>query len=327
MCWKNLKRGKNMNELVSIYMLSYNHAKWIDRAIQGIVNQKTNFSYKLYIYDDASTDGSRDIIEKWKQHYPDIIIPILQERNIYSQFGFGKINSIISEYIKGKYVCLCEGDDYWIDENKIQKQVEYMEMNPKCSFCFTNAYMVNIDNKIMGGFFDRYFWKDKCIIKKLKRNSDFSLSEILKIGFTPTASGMINREAYKKFIQFPYQIDLAMRLIATKEGYAHYFNEKMTAYRIGNADSASGRASENFEKYKEEFCEYHKKIYKELNIVTNYKYKSIINQVIDREYVLAYVRFLGELNYKDFISLNRYKELRMYRKIKYFLKALIKRKR
>jgi len=313
-----------MEETVSIYMLCYNHSKWVEQAILGVLKQKTNFKFKLYIHDDASTDNTADIIKKYAEKYSEIIVATLQEKNIYSRYGGARISEIISAQMKGKFICCCEGDDYWIDEYKLQKQYDYMSTNTNCTYCFTNAIMVNTESKYQNDFFGHYYWKDKEIIKKLKNNSDFSTEEILKIGFTPTASVMIPRKVYLKTKTFPHQLDLEIRLIATEMGYAHYINEKMTAYRVGNPKSASGSASESFEKYKKEFCNLHKAIYDEFNEFTNYKYRNTVNLVIDRELVLAYVRFLNKNNYKEFIHLKAYADFRVYRKIRYLAKRIIK---
>lgn len=312
-----------MAEIVSVYMLAYNHSKWIGKAIESIVNQKTDFEYKLYIYDDASNDGTGDIVREYARKYSELIIPIIQSENIYSKYGFNGVNKIILPYIKGKYVCLCEGDDYWLTDNKLQLQYEYMEKNPKCSFCFSDAVMVDEESKYVSDFF-RYYWRDWQIIKKLKKESDFNTEEILRIGFTPTASGIMTHNAYYEWVNSPFQIDLLLRLMATELGYAHFIPKKMTAYRIGNNESASGRASKSFEKYWKEFCEYHASIYDYFDKKTNGKYLKTIRLVKNREKVLAYIRFLNKKNYSEFLKLECYKDLRLYRKIRYLLKVIIK---
>ena len=310
-------------EKVSVYMLAYNHSKWIARAIESIINQKTNFEYKLYIYDDASNDGTINIINEYSKKYPNLIVPILQKKNVYSKDGFIGVNKIILPYIKGKYVCLCEGDDYWISDNKLQIQYDYMEKNSECSFCFSNAFMVDTEDNYISDFFN-YYWKDCEIVRKLKKESDFNTEEILRIGFTPTASGMMTYNAYYDWVNSPFQIDLLLRLISTELGYAHFFPMKMTAYRTGNNESASGRASGNFEKYYNDFYKYHARIYDYFNEKTNGKYSKTISLVKKREIVLVYIRFLNKKNYSEFLKLECYKDLRIYRKIRYLFKILLK---
>ena len=120
---------------VSVVCITYNHAGFIRQALDGFVMQKTNFDFEVIVHDDASTDGTADIIREYADKYPNIIKPILQTENQWS-----RDISISHEYtwpqIHGKYVAYCEGDDYWTDENKLQKQVDFLDANPEYSICF-----------------------------------------------------------------------------------------------------------------------------------------------------------------------------------------------
>lgn len=120
---------------LSIYCLSYNFASFIRQALDGFVMQKTNFPFEVIIHDDASTDGTAEIIREYEAKYPDIIKPVYQAENQW-QKGVNISKEFIFPKIKGQYVALCEGDDYWTDENKLQKQVDYLDAHPDCSLCF-----------------------------------------------------------------------------------------------------------------------------------------------------------------------------------------------
>lgn len=100
--------------------------------------QKTDFPFEILIHDDASTDDSAQIIREYETAYPDLIFPIYQTQNQYSQ-GVPIEASFQYPRAKGKYIALCEGDDYWTDPLKLQKQVNYMEAHPECTMCFGNA--------------------------------------------------------------------------------------------------------------------------------------------------------------------------------------------
>ena len=113
------------NIMVSICCITYNQEKYIKDAIEGFLMQKTNFLFEIIIHDDASTDKTADIIREYQQKYPDKIRTILQKENQYKK-GVRNSYTVFKE-AKGKYIAFCEGDDYWIDENKLQKQVNYME--------------------------------------------------------------------------------------------------------------------------------------------------------------------------------------------------------
>ena len=115
-----------INEIkVSISYVTYNHSKYIRRAIDSFLSQKILFNYEILITDDASTDGSKKIIEEYQKIYPEIIKP---KFNIVNQFR-KESQSHQANFIraKGKYIALCDGDDFWIDINKLDKQIKAME--------------------------------------------------------------------------------------------------------------------------------------------------------------------------------------------------------
>lgn len=116
--------------LVSIRCLVYNHEPYLRQCLEGFVMQKTNFPFEAIVHDDASTDGSAAIIREYAEKYPDIIKPIYETENQYSKRD-GSLRRIMNEHTRGKYVAICEGDDYWIDPLKLQKQVDFLEANPE----------------------------------------------------------------------------------------------------------------------------------------------------------------------------------------------------
>lgn len=123
--------------LVSVLCITYNHARYIRETLDGIMVQKTNFPYEVLIHDDASTDGTADIIREYETKYPEIIKPIYQTRNLYSQ-GI-EVEKIEKEYqfsrVKGRYIAICEGDDYWTDPQKLQRQFDALEAHPELDMC------------------------------------------------------------------------------------------------------------------------------------------------------------------------------------------------
>ncbi len=124
-----------MSEIcVSIFMLTYNQEEYITQAIEGVLMQKTDFSIQLVIGEDCSTDNTRNIVLDYAKKYPDKIKPILYERNI------GLIANYVKTYAQctGKYVAICDGDDYWIDPFKLQKQVDFLEKHHGYSIVYTN---------------------------------------------------------------------------------------------------------------------------------------------------------------------------------------------
>lgn len=127
-----------MFPLVTIRCLVYNHEPYLRQCLEGFVMQKTNFPFEAIVHDDASTDGSAVIIREYAEKYPDIIKPIYETENQYSKHD-GSIQRIMNEHTRGKYVALCEGDDYWIDPLKLQKQVDFLECHPDYGLIYTQA--------------------------------------------------------------------------------------------------------------------------------------------------------------------------------------------
>lgn len=136
--------------LVSISCITYNHENYIRDAIEGFLMQKTTFPVEILIHDDASTDKTASIVREYEEKYPQLIKPIYQTENQYSKRD-GSIGRIQRGRARGKYYAICEGDDYWIDPLKLQKQVDFLEENPEYGFIHTNfstsdGKRVSIDN-------------------------------------------------------------------------------------------------------------------------------------------------------------------------------------
>lgn len=133
---KKLRQPANacMSErpMVSIVMVAYNSAKYIDMAIKGVVSQRTDFPIQLVISDDASTDDTEAIAEKWASEYPDIIDYHRNNKNL----GVQKNYLEAFKHCKGKYLAMCDADDYWTCHTKLARQVKYMESHPECAICY-----------------------------------------------------------------------------------------------------------------------------------------------------------------------------------------------
>lgn len=131
---------KHDKPLVVVRCITYNHESYIRECLDGFIMQQTNFKFIVIIHDDASTDGTPAIIKEYADKYPHIIKPIYQVQNQYSKKN-GSITRILANACNktgAKYIAFCEGDDYWIDPLKLQRQVDYMNRNPKCGLSYTN---------------------------------------------------------------------------------------------------------------------------------------------------------------------------------------------
>ena len=222
-----------MNEpLVSVMMITYNHAPYITQAIEGVLQQKVSFPIELVIGEDCSTDGTREIVFEYKKKHPDIIRVITSDRNV----GLKQNSFRTGKGCRGKYVAFCEGDDYWHHPDKLQKQVDYLENHAECGLVYS-SYDIN-------------FVKSKNIIKdfikyrkwKMPRNP--TVSEIveakggMKLGILPCTT-MFRRTLYERIIEsdpYLHQGDQFLRgdtqfmAEMTTMSSLHYIPESLATY-------------------------------------------------------------------------------------------------
>lgn len=240
-----------MNEeiKVSICCLTYNHEKFINDTLKGFVSQKTSFKYEVLIHDDASTDGTAGIIREYEEKYPHIIKPIYQAENQYSK-GIKISMTYNFSRAKGKYIAMCEGDDFWIDEFKLEKQINYMEEHRKCMFCFTNGQILDMANQ---GTIKKFIPQDiesKKIYNLTKK--DYNVGEVARLGFIPTASFVFRTECIDMFPSYYDDLcpagDMKYKLYCTAMGYAHFIDDETCVYRM----NVSGSAMTNWGNLKKE---------------------------------------------------------------------------
>ena len=229
--------------------------------------QKTNFRFEAIVHDDASTDGTADIIREYEAKYPDIIKPIYETVNQYSKHD-GSLERIINEHTHGKYIAICEGDDYWIDPLKLQKQYDYMEEHPECSLCFHANYDL--------------FPSDVKRIHKPKEIKQFYSPEDIILGgggFMATNS-MFYRGEYLKNEEKPVFWrncpigDLPSMLYYVTKGSFGYIDEIMSVYRVGAIGSWS--ASQNTLKKRRTHYKAIIKMFSQYDEYTNFKYHESI---------------------------------------------------
>ena len=216
--------------MVSINCITYNQEAYISEAIESFLMQKTNFKYEILIHDDASTDNTPSIIKEYEEKYPHIIKPIYQKENKYSK-GIKVAYEYNVKRAKGKYIAICEGDDYWIDPYKLQKQVDYMELNPRCTLCIHEVELIDAISKKSTGFIKPYNYSAKCCIEDMITRGG---------GFVGTNSLLFPRKIFGNppewYLNCPVG-DYPMQLFLTYKGYAYYMNENMSAYRTNAKNS------------------------------------------------------------------------------------------
>lgn len=249
--------------MVSIICETYNHESYITDAIESFLMQKTHFLYEILIHDDASTDKTPEIIKQYEAKYPDLIKPIYQTENQYSR-GV-QVERINEKRAKGKYIAICEGDDFWSNPYKLQKQVDYMEKNAACSMCVHAAYRVS-PNKT----------KLKSHVKPNQGNKVFTVEEVIEGGGGLFATNSIIypamfREYRPDFYNNAPVGDYPLAIYLALQGTVFYIDEYMSAYRVGVKGSWTKDALSTIKK-RVAIYEKIATMLDELNIFTGYKY-------------------------------------------------------
>lgn len=217
----------SQNPCVSVCCLTYNHEKTVAQALDSMLSQKTDFPFEIIVHDDASTDGTQDIIRDYAKRLPEIIRPVLQSENKMKSVNIEK--EYICPLIRGKYVAVCEGDDFWSDPSKLALQVGYMENNPDCTMTFHAVNQLNPDSSVMP-------------YRPLKGDTDVDCGLIIKRGgmFCPSASLVIRAEIFTEWPAFRSMADVydyPRQILSAYRGKAHYFDKIMAVYRYGSSGS------------------------------------------------------------------------------------------
>lgn len=225
---------------VSVACICFNHGKYIESALKSFVLQRTNFPFEIIVHDDASDDESRVIIEKYCEKYPDIIKPILQSENQYSQ---GKKCSLIAySYARGKYIALCEGDDYWIDSLKLQRQFEYMEKSSLVDLSFHSAVWHYEDSRKKN-----FVYAQRASGSRMFTQSDMILG---KGQFCPTASLMFRRSLIENLPSWYYRTTMGdhyLQILGASRGGVLFVNRCMSVYRNGVPGSWTKRKRDSLD--------------------------------------------------------------------------------
>lgn len=229
--------------MVSVYCLAFNHAPYIRQALDGLVSQKTSFPYEIIVHDDASTDGTADIIREYAQRYPELIRPVLQTENQFSR-GVLITRTIIYPMIRGKYMAACEGDDYWTDPDKLQLQVDYMEAHPECSLCVHNTEYISADDQPLNRFSNNS-----------GKEQDYTTESVILAhgGGLYHTSSMLGRTEIWTQIPDAFRIrgigDYPTGIWFSTQGTVHYIDRVMSRYRTMVPGSWTVRNVRNPEKY------------------------------------------------------------------------------
>lgn len=209
---------------LSVFVVTYNQEKYIRQCLDSILMQKVDFDYEVVIGEDHGTDGTRAICEEYAAKYPQIrLLPLTENLGVA-----GNWRRVLLE-CKGEYIAMCEGDDYWLDDNKLQKQVDFLDRNPKYSGCFHNANKVDDDGRVLG------------VMHNSNMCGEYNFDNIVSRWFIPTASLLFRQNStiisgFSELSQYShYSVDRLLLALLSNESNIAYMPCIMSVWRRNNA--------------------------------------------------------------------------------------------
>jgi glycosyltransferase involved in cell wall biosynthesis len=300
---KIIGNWKRNGPVVSVTIITYNHGNFIEAAIRGALAQITDFPIEIIIYDDASTDNSQDIIKQYACLYPKIINSLLQQDNQWQKYGINGTVAIAWTNAKGNYISWLEGDDYWTDPLKLQKQLDFLESHEEYSACFTNAILLNEIEQTSSTYVT------------FLEEGEVELDKIIRIGgyIYPTASLVFRRDILDNdiFKRLPRELsgDTSLIIAAAIQGKVFFLDQITTVYRRwqGGIYSGISETPQQISDWKIKRIKGYKKLYE----MVDDKWKTSVKRKISSEslYVLrnsnkiSRFKYLANLTVMDMLAL------------------------
>lgn len=296
----------NVEIEVTIICLTYNHEKYISSALEGFLAQDTDFPFEIIVHDDASMDGTAAIVKSYESHYPSLIKAIIQDDNQYSK-GVDIIREIILPRARGKYIALCEGDDYWTDPLKLQKQHDSLESFPGVDLCAHSLEVVEAESHRHVEF------------KSLSTKQTVIPTETVILGeggLLGTNTLFLRSSCLSSMPLFAKQFfyDYTLQILAALRGGVLYLPDCMSVYRFAVQGSWSSRLKEDPDAVKR-FLKKKISMLMQLDNDTNCKYHNVIlgrillyhintynSAKVNRSYFKTYRSGYSVLPFKEKIS-------------------------
>ena len=287
--------------IVSIKCLVYNHEPYLRQCLDGFVMQRTNFAFEAIVHDDCSTDGSATIIKEYAEKYPYIIKPILETENQYSKHD-GSLTRVMNAAIAPttKYIAYCEGDDYWTDPYKLQKQVDILESNPNVTMVYTGFHTVNQQGEVIirqpYDSFSQYSHSGQLFVDLLEKN------------FIMTLTTCFRREClFSDIIRHaPIQLDYNLFLGAAAMGDLFYIPDKTGCYRQNALSVMHTQSKEVAHSYNRIF-QYYASLFFQSKIVVSSRYERfLINIIVVEKSLYEVLRYNNFSLIKENIRLKKY---------------------
>lgn len=216
---------------LSVMVITYNHEKFIAQALSSILEQRVNFEFEIVVGEDCSTDATREILLDFHCRYPGRITPLLRDPNM------GAIRNFVTTLAacRGNYIAFLEGDDYWIDQNKLQKQVEFLDNHPSAAVCCSRVQLLD-PNGLAGLGLDTY---------PTIPCGTYNIEDLLETNFIMTCSAVLRRELIGVLPSWFSKLslaDLPLFALAARYGNIELLGEKMAAYRVHPMSTWSSRS-------------------------------------------------------------------------------------
>lgn len=228
-----LPRISDQKPLVSVVSITYNHEPYIRDCLEGFLLQKTDFPIEVIIHDDASTDHTAEILLEYYNKRPDLFYVIVEQKNIYSQGKSPLLETI--KFAKGRYIAICEGDDFWIDPLKLQKQFDFMAAHPQYSMCGTRVKLL-------------YEEKKKWIQRKSRKRGEITLNQVMRSNPYATCTTFVCADVIRKWMVVSSTFDrrrwmmgdLPMFIFCATKGNGCILGDVTGVYRILNNSATHG---------------------------------------------------------------------------------------
>lgn len=234
-----MNTNNNKTIKVSIICNTYNHRNYISKALDGFLSQKTNFGFEVLVHDDASTDGTIDVIKTYEKRFPNVIKPIFEKVNQHSKIGF--TSRLQQRRALGQYIAICEGDDYWTDPFKLQKQIDFLDSNNEYVGCVHKYIVVNQYNEEQSIVTFGYYKESGC----------YSLDDFQQKELPSQLSTLVYRNIYldnnkgypQAFYNVKIQGDIKLYLWLLTQGNIYRMDDTMSAYRFVNEKTGNSWTS------------------------------------------------------------------------------------
>lgn len=230
-----------MSPICTILLITYNHAKYFRKAIDSVLSQKTKYDYIIHIFDDASTDGTIDIIKEYQAKYPEKIKAFISKKNVGAQ------SNIWNAYksVNSEYVAVLEGDDFWCDNEKLELQITALQQHPECSFCASQSKIININDTYRANEHDTLLVNNPVILNNAIISMDMILNEYSDSGYITQLTSRVTRMSLIDLNKIKYKeaflYDNCQFFYLLLKGNMYFINKVMSVYQQTGDGSCSGK--------------------------------------------------------------------------------------